>query len=73
METKTENTAPEIVTRNIEEKTLDELSARIQRFRTSTAVFRTMVKNGIMTEADYIKCCDVLADKYGLSLCSIFR
>ena len=32
-----------------------------------------MVKNGILTEADYRKCCDILAEKYGISLCSIFR
>ena len=32
-----------------------------------------MVKNGTLTEADYQKCCDILAEKYGISLCSIFR
>jgi len=36
-------------------------------------VFRSMVKNGTLTEADYQKCCDILAKKYGISLCSIFR
>ena len=32
-----------------------------------------MVKNSILTEADYQKCRDILAEKYGISLCSIFR
>ena len=27
----------------------------------------------ILSEADYRKCCDILAEKYGISLCSIFR
>lgn len=43
------------------------------RYRTSTAVFRTMVSRGILTEEDYAKSCEILAKKYGLSLCSIFR
>ena len=43
------------------------------RYRTSTAVFRTMVSNGILAEEDYAKSCEILAKKYGLSLCSIFR
>ena len=43
------------------------------RYRTSTAVFRTMVSSGILTEEDYAKSCEILAKKYGLSLCSIFR
>lgn len=46
---------------------------RLMRYRTSTAVFRTMVSRGILTEEDYAKSCEILAKKYGLSLCSIFR
>ena len=46
---------------------------RLMRYRTSTAVFRTMVSSGILTEDDYAKSCEILAKKYGLSLCSIFR
>ena len=46
---------------------------RLMRYRTSTAVFRTMVSNGILAEEDYAKSCEILAKKYGLSLCSIFR
>ena len=51
----------------------DDLNSRLLRYRTSTAVFRSMAENGILTEADYPKCCDILAEKYSISLCSIFR
>lgn len=52
---------------------LDNLQHRLARYRTSTAMFRSMVSNGILSESDYKKSCDILANKYGLSLCSIFR
>lgn len=73
MATKTANTAVETATLPPEEKQLDDLQARLLRYRTSITVFRSMVKNGILTEADYRKCCDILAEKYDISLCSIFR
>lgn len=73
MATKTANTAVGIATLPPEEKLPDDLQARLLRYRTSTTLFRSMVKNGILTEADYQKCCDILAEKYGISLCSIFR
>ena len=55
------------------EKQPDDLQTRLLHYRTSTTIFNSMVKNGILTEADYQKCCDILAEKYGISLCSIFR
>ena len=55
------------------EKQPDDLQTRLLRYRTSTTVFRSMVKNGVLTETDYRKSCDILAKKYGISLCSIFR
>ena len=73
MAIKTVNTAVGIVTQTPEEKQPDDLNSRLLRYRTSTAVFRSMAENGILTEADYQKCCDILAEKYGISLCSIFR
>ena len=73
MATKTANTAVETATLPSEEKQPDDLQTRLLRYRTSTTVFRSMVKNGTLTEADYQKCCDILAEKYGISLCSIFR
>ena len=51
----------------------DDFQLRLARYRTCTAMFRSMVSNGILSEADYEKCCDILANKYNLSLCSIFR
>ena len=73
MATKTANTAVETATLPSEGKQPDDLQTRLLRYRTSTTVFRSMVKNGILAEEDYQKCCDILAEKYGISLCSIFR
>ncbi len=73
MATETANTAVEIATLPPVEKQPDDLQARLLCYRTSTTVFRSMVKNGILTEADYRKCCGILAEKHGISLCSIFR
>ena len=73
MVTRTANTAVGTATQPLAEKLPDDLQTRLLRYRTSTSVFRSMVKNGILTGADYQKCCDILAEKYGLSLCSIFR
>ena len=67
------NTAVGTVTQTPAEKQPDDLNSRLLRYRTSTAVFRSMAENGILTEADYQKCCDILAEKYSISLCSIFR
>jgi len=73
MATETANTAVGTATLQPAEKQPDDLQVRLLRYRTSTTVFRSMVKNGILTEADYPKCCNILAEKYGISLCSIFR
>ena len=73
MATRTANTAVGTATLPPAEKPLDDLQTCLLRYRTSTTVFRSMVKNGILTEADYQKCRDILAEKYGISLCSIFR
>ena len=73
MATGTANIAVETATLPPAEKQPDDLQTRLLRYRTSTTVFRSMVKNGVLTEADYRKSCDILAKKYGISLCSIFR
>ena len=57
---------------NLEKNPHKDFQDRLMRYRTSTAVFRTMVSSGILTEEDYAKSCEILAKKYGLSLCSIF-
>ena len=73
MAIRTVNTAVGTVTQMPAEKQPDDLNSRLLRYRTSTAVFRSMAENGILTEADYQKCCVILAEKYSISLCSIFR
>lgn len=73
MVTRTANTAAVPAMQMHEGNQRDNYDDRLMRFRTSTAVFRAMMKNGILSETDYRKSCDILAEKYGLSLCSIFR
>ena len=51
-----------------ERKQLEELLARLMRYKVSTTVLKS-----ILGESDYEKARDILAKKYGLSLCSIFR
>ena len=73
MVTRTANTAVVPAMLKHEGSQRDSYDDRLMRFRTSTAVFRTMMKNGILSETDYRKSCNILAEKYGISLCSIFR
>lgn len=73
MGTRTANTAAGNVMRQLKEKQPDDLQTRLFRYRTSTTVFCSLVKNGVLTEVDHQKCCDILAEKYRISLCSIFR
>lgn len=73
MEIKAENIAAGTAMPLSAEKPPNDLQTHILHYCTGTTVFRNMVKNGILTETDYTKCCDILAKKYGLSLCSIFR
>ncbi len=54
-------------------KLAEDYDTRLTNFRTSLAVFQVMVKNGVLKDTDYEKICTVLAKKYGISLCSIFR
>ena len=73
MATRTANTAAVSAMPKHVENQRNSYDDRLMRFRTSAAVFRTMMKNGILSETDYRKSCDILAEKYGISLCSIFR
>ena len=72
MGTRTANTAAGTVMRQPEEKQPDDYETSLNRFRISLSVFRDMVKNAVLTDEDYGKVCAVLAEKYGISLCSIF-
>lgn len=72
MATKTENIVAEPVMQMPAVTQPDDYETRLNHFRTSLSVFRSMVKNGVLTDTDYEKMCAVLAEKYGISLCSIF-
>ena len=64
----TGNTAIASVMPTPERKQLEELLSRLMRYKVSTTVLKSL-----LGESDYTKACDILARKYGLSLCSIFR
>ena len=51
-----------------ERKQLEDLLIRLMHYKVSITVLRSL-----LDDADYEKCCHILANKYGLSLCSIFR
>ena len=64
----TGNTAAASAMPTPERKQLEELLARLMRYKVSTTVLKSLLR-----ESDYEKARDILAKKYGLSLCSIFR
>ena len=64
----TGNTAAVSAMPTPERKQLEELLSRLMRYKVSTTILRTLLDGD-----DYDKACDILARKYGLSLCSIFR
>ena len=51
-----------------EREELEDLLIRLMHYKVSTTILRTL-----LDDDDYQKCCHILANKYGLSLCSIFR
>ena len=64
----TENTATASAMPMPERKQLEELLSRLMRYKVSTTVLKSLLGG-----SDYTKAYDILARKYGLSLCSIFR
>ena len=64
----TENTAAVSAMVMPERKQLESLMLRLMHYKISITVLRSL-----LDDADYEKCCHILANKYGLSLCSIFR
>ena len=48
------------------------LYSRIKEYNTALALIREMRSSGIITDEDYAIICLSLAEKYGISLCSIF-
>ena len=64
----TGNTAAASATGMPERKELEALVLRLMHYKVSITVLRSL-----LDDDDYEKCCHILANKYGLSLCSIFR
>jgi len=45
----------------------------ILRYKTAMSVFRQWVQSGVITEGELQQIDKIIAEKYGLSLCSIYR
>ena len=51
---------------------MDDYSKRITAYRLAMSMAETMRKRGIISDKDYEKIRTVIAEKYGISLSSIF-
>lgn len=51
---------------------MDDYGNRIIRYRLAMSMAETMRKRGIISDMDYEKIRTVIAEKYGISLSSIF-
>ena len=73
METKTENIAAGSVTATPEAKPSSPYSPEnLLYYHTSLGLVETLVKRGILTQADFKRACVLLTRKYGLPADSIF-
>lgn len=52
---------------------MDELYQRLTAYQTTMCLARNMLRQGIISEDDYRKIDTIIAKKYGVSSCSIFR
>lgn len=48
-------------------------SSRLERYIASMLQFKNMLSSGILTPDDYAEIDTILAEKYGISSCSIYR
>jgi len=46
---------------------------RVCEYSLSMRMAKTMLKEGIISEEDYVKIDKIMADKYDINSCSIFR
>ena len=53
-------------------KTMDDYNERITAYRLAMSIADTMRKRGIISNKDYEKIRTVIAEKYGITLSSIF-
>ena len=52
---------------------MDEMYQRLTAYQTAMTLARNMLQQGIIGEDDYRKIDTIIAKKYGVSSCSIFR
>lgn len=50
-----------------------DLQKRVIAYRTTMAMVKGMLRDGIITEEEYGDIDTIIANKYGLSSCSIYR
>ena len=51
---------------------MEPLEARIAEYQLSMAAFRSLLRKGTVTEAEFVTISEIIAKNHGLSLCSIF-
>ena len=51
----------------------DDYYKQVCEYSMSMRMAKTMLKEGIISEEDYVKIDKIIADKYGINSCSIFR
>ena len=52
---------------------MDDYLQSIVRYRIAMSMAKSMLNKGIITEEEYAKIDTIMAKKYGLSSCTIFR
>lgn len=71
-----ENTVPKPVMANPAETRTTMTNERLQHiasYKVAIILFRKLLKNGTITESEFHRCESNIAEKCGLSLCSIYR
>lgn len=52
---------------------MNDIRQRIVDYEQSMYTARSMLKRGLISKEEYVKIDTIIAQKYGVSLCSIFR
>ena len=77
MEQRTENTVPEgaIIWADTERRQgmNNDYNSRLEQYIASMLQFKNMLSRGILTPDDYTEIDTILAERYGISSCSIYR
>ncbi len=71
----TVGSAPVPVTQSFAERKSDmtDYEKRLMAYQTAMALARSMRSKGIISAKEYVKIDTIIAKKYGISSCSIFR